>query len=325
MRYVRAAGVDKSLAKARDDGLAKIRRTEATEGVRDLEMRVRSGKDARGASLLAAAILDSVYAAELTDAERRRVAALGDLARKLVKRETERQLMAEAKAKAAALKATLPKTPVEMPVAPGMPDDLPEIDDELAPIRAKLAKAEHAREVAADPEVPLAKATRHLEIAARELLDGRRLARKIRPQDLDELGAQELEDLGLDLRALLVSTYLELADLYRQQQLFDEARARVRAVLILDPGNEDAWAQRRLIEDDLRAFYEPTLEPVDPYRYTIRSVFSHGWWSPSPWYGWCNPCARPVPYIRTGVRFGYGHRPAYRGGGGVRRATGVRR
>ena len=48
MRYVRAAGVDKSLTKARDEGLAKIRRTEATEGVRDLEMRVRSGKDARG-------------------------------------------------------------------------------------------------------------------------------------------------------------------------------------------------------------------------------------------------------------------------------------
>ena len=211
---------------------------------------------------------------------------------------------------------------------PSAPDDTP--SDELAPLRAQLAKAQHAREVAADPAVSVEDAMRHLEIAARELLDARRAAHKIRVEDLDEESATELEDLGLELRELLIGSYLELADLYRQRQLFEEARARVRAVLILDPGNEQAWSQRHLIEDDLRE----ALQPIeDPYRYTIRSAAFFGWYSPSPYYGYCL-APRAVSYARGGTFLGYrglGSRGfGYRGGGvhravPYRRATGRRR
>ena len=321
MRFLQAAALDPTLAPQRDAGLAQIRRAEAVDGVDDLEGRVRRGVDPRGAALLAAAILDSVHAAELTVAERRRVEVLGALARKLLQRETERRLLAEAKL-AATEKAPAPPA---APVAPAVPegaasdDEDPVVADALAPLRAKQAKAAHARERAADPALGVEEAARHLEVAARELLDARRVGRALHPADLDEEQVHELESRGIELRTLLLGTYLELADLYRQMTYFEEARARVRAVLILDPGNEEAWAQRRLIEDDIRVFLDPPVEALP-----LQGGVSFGWYRASPFFGGYGPCLRAVPLAYGGVRFGYrAVRPVR--APAVRRVSGIRR
>lgn len=340
LRFIEAARLDPTLRSAQKEGLAAIRRAAARAGLEDLEQRLRAGRDPRGAALLADAILDSVHAAELTAAQRRHVEALGALARRLVQRELERSASAQsasAQSAAAQNEAQEPASPQAGGVPAGqkenkvdppspldaMPDGPVESESkELASLRARLTKATHAREAAADPLVAQDDALRYLEIAARELLAGRRAAHKVRAEALNAAEARELEDIGLDLRYLLLSTYLELADLYRQRGFFDEARARVRAVLLLDPGNEAAWSQRHLIEDDLRRVSEPR---EDPYRYTIRSAAFFGWYSPSPFYGYgCGLPLRAVPYARGGSFFGY------RGGGvpravPYRRATGRRR
>jgi len=329
-RFIAAARTDPKLRAQRDEALAKIRALEAADGLNDLEARVRAGRDPRGAMVLAAAILDSVHTASLTPAQRRRVEALGALARRLVVREAVRALQAaSAQGPSENAEADAPGSPLDEgdAPAPSPEDEAAEPADDMVPVRALLLKALRAREEAADPKVPVPDAIRHLEIAAKALLDGRRAVRQVPTDGLAEAARKEIEDAALDLRDLLVATYLDLADLYRQEGYFEEARARIRAVLILEPGNEQAWTQRQMIEDDLRDDYMPV---EDPYRYTIRTPVFFGYCSPSPFYG-AYVYPRAVPYagshfggsfFRGYARFGYGGRVHRHGG--TRRAVGRR-
>lgn len=258
-RYREAARLDPSLAPARDAGLGRIRRVEASAGLRELETQLRTGADPHGALALASALLAGPHAAVLTPAQRARAASLGGLARRLFKRDQRRA------ARALLAQPKLPQTPPPDPVpAGGAAAAL------LARADALTREADIAREAAADPKLSPSRALRQLETAAAALRAARRLLREA-PAVLQESFAEACERLRLALTA----AYLEQADLFRQLGRFVEARARVRTALILDPGNEHAWTQRRLIEDDLRR------DPVFDHSGYGFEAFSY---SPSPFY-----------------------------------------
>ena len=277
-RYEVAFRLDPSLRARRDAGLARIRAVEAAAALRDVEARVRAGADLRGSAALARALLED---AALSPAQRRRVATLARLAEKLADREDARA--------AAPAPAPEPPTPAEPKAdAPAATPAPPSPDAALAAIRHRLGafahRADLAREAAAAVTITNRQAIRHLQTAADAYLLARRLVREA-PATL----AAALAEVGEDLRLALATTYLDLADLFRQEGRFEEARARVRAVLILDPGNEHAWELRRMIEDDLRNPPEPLDVPVRP---TVEWFV----WSPSPYYvgvphfGYRGPC-----------------------------------
>lgn len=318
-RYEVAFRLDAALKPRRDAGLARIRAIEARAAVEDVESRVRAAHDLHGAVALARALLEGPGAADLPAAQRRRIEALAALAERVALRAAAREAEAHAPAKSSAA------TPVAEPVPPApQPAPAPAAgpvstaEAVVAAIRdavgALALRADTAREAAADVTISARRAIRHLEDAAGAWLLARRLVREAPDAAIPHLG--EVAD---DLRLALAQTYLDLADLYRQERLFPQARARVRAVLILDPGNEHAWEQRRLIEDDLRA--PPTTE--GGWRPAVETYV----WSPSPFVGWhglhgCGPCPTPyaVPYRgHGGAWFGF------RGGRRVHRTIGRRR
>ena len=315
-RYEVASRLDAALMPQRDAGLARIRTIEADAAVSDVERRVRDGNDLRGAVTLARALLEDDSAAALPEKQRRRIEALGVLAEKLAAREAERE------AKAA---APIPEPdPTPQPAAPVAepPPAAPADDSALAAIRHRIGafvyRADLAREAAASVTITNHRSIRHLETAADAYLLARRLVRDA-PAHL----AEPLAVIGDDLRLALVTTYLDLADLYRQEGRFEEARARVRAALILDPGNEHAWELRRLIEHDLR---NPPL-PLEADRVPM---VQFTYWRGVPGYpcGRCWGYPRAVPYggigylgSRVHFGFGAGQYPT----GGTRRVVGRRR
>lgn len=328
-RFEVAARLDAAFIPQRDAGFARIRRVEADAAVRDLEGRVRDGRDLRGALTLAQTLLDGPQAERLPAKQRRRIEALAILAGKLVAREVERSQEEES-----ALDGSTPPAPPSEPSpdapAPAADDGaaLPPGGAALAAIRHRIGafahRADLAREAAAAVTITNRQSIRHLETAADAYLLARRLVRDA-PADLQ--GA--LGGVADDLRQALAITYLDLADLYRQEGRFEEARARVRAALILDPGNEQAWEQRRLIEDDIR---NPPL-PLEAER---RPAVEFYYWSPSPYHVapyWGHPRTVPhahyrraVPYrggLYVGTRFGFGR--GHHHHGGARRAVGSRR
>lgn len=288
-RYEVAFRLDPALRAKRDAGLARIRAIEADAALRDVEVRVRAGNDLRGAAAIARALLAD---AALPDAQRRRMETLAGLAVKLAERADARAAKQQADTPAP---APAPEAAAPAPDVPG-----PQAGGALAAVRQRLGafvhRADLAREAAAAVTITNRQAIRHLETAADAYLLARRLVREA-PAAL----AMDLAQIGDDLRLALVTTYLDLADLYRIEMRYDEARARVRAALILDPGNEHAWAQRRLIEDDLRS---PPLPLEEPPRPAVEFFY----WSPSPFYGvpsfgyrpgWHRYRPRPVPYRGT--------------------------
>lgn len=314
-RFEVASRLNPDLMPQRDAGLARIRALEADAAVADVEHRVREGQDLRGAVTLARALLEDSPTDALPEKQRRRIEALAALAEKLAAREAARE------AKAAG--------PVPEPTsdpAPPAPQDAapvePAADGALAAIRHRIGafvvRADLARESAASVTITNRQSIRHLETAADAYLLARRMVREA-PAHL----AEALALIGDDLRLALVTTYLDLADLYRQEGRFDEARARVRAALILDPGNEHAWEQRRLIEDDLRS---PPL-PLEAERVPM---VGFTYWRGVPGYP-CRRCwgyPRPVPYggvsyFGSRVHFGFGAGPVRVGG--TRRLVGRRR
>jgi len=309
LRFQEAARLDPRLASERDAGLGMLRSLEAADALVDLETRLRAGSDPRGSLGLASALLEGPHSEALSAGQKMRIQALGDLAGRLLQREVLRRLQGEAKQAAAAQPGQPPASPAPAPPPGPAPQSSPVVDAAEEPIervRGLARKAMHAREAAADPKITTRRAIRHLEVAAKALLDGRRLMRT-----LDMYASDESAQLSDDVRLVLVATYLDLADLYRQEGRFDAARARIRAVLILDPGNEEAWEQRQLIEDDLHR------EPVplqDPYArliggYGLRVVYPtlfHGYYSPSPYYG-LGRYPRAIHYGRGGIFFGSTH------------------
>lgn len=303
LRFHQAAALDPALASERDAGLAVIRALEAADALVDLETRLRGGADPRGVLALASALLEGPHRASLTPVQVLRVRVLAGLARGLVQRQGEPQVAADETA-----------TPAPAPpVTAALPADL------AARLRGEETKARTAREAAADPTTGARRAARHLETAARALLQGRRLLRGASA----EVQASA-EDVARTLHELLVATYLDLADLYRLEGRFAEARARVRAALILDPGNEQAWEQRRLIEEDLRV--DPFVE--DPY-------YGLGYYDPLFHYDFGYPYGLRLPYRyarygayrvpSAGGVFGLGFHHYRQAGRGSRRVVGTRR
>ncbi len=281
-RFERAAQLDASLASRREDGLRRLRALETADALRDLERRIRRGSDARGAVILAEALLEEPQVATLRPAQARRARVLGELARRLVARDDART--------AAALAPAAP--PFSVPVFPAaLPDPKPDPQPVAKPavpaaaagaplkaIQERVAgfakRASDAREAAADPSVRPRRALELLRRAGDAYLLARRLVREAPAAYGEALG-----ELGEDLRLALVTTYLDLADLYRQEARYEAARAHVRAALILDPGNAEAWSQRRLIEDDLERATTPVNEGYRP-------AFETFYTSPSPFYGY---------------------------------------
>jgi tetratricopeptide (TPR) repeat protein len=274
LRFVQAAELDAALAGERDAGLAAIRAREAADAMLAVEERLRAGGDPRTVLTLTTALLEGPRREGLSAAQVRRVEVLAGLARRLVQRAQQQQAAAAAQPPAVA--------PVNLAVPPGLPADVAE------GVAAEEARAREARDAAADPKVGARRALRHLEEAARALLAAKRTLHGV-PAALADAAAPALERL----RDLLVATYLDQADILRQVGRFDDARARVRAALILDPGNEDGLAQRKLIEDDLRR------GPYDEYRPGVE-IYDLRW---HPGFGY----VRTLPYGRGGY---YGsHRP----------------
>ncbi len=299
-RFREAARLDAALEQARDAGLARIAALEAAAGLAELEAQLRGGADPHGAMALAAALQGGPVGPFLSPRQRLRVETLAALARRLFKRDQRRA--------ARALLALPAADSLPAVAAPGAAGD----DPLAARLRALEAKAVAAREAAADPLLADERVLRHLDVAATALLDARRA---LRDAPAEQLG--NLLPVGARLSRLLVATYLDQADLFRLRGQWGAARARVRAVLILDPGNEDAWSQRTLIERDL-------LRETTPVAGSGRGFESY-YYSPSPFlrtYGF-----RPVP-------LGLGHHQA-RGGfhvhygrashGRTQRAVGRRR
>ncbi len=300
-RFRRAAKLDPALAEERDAGLARIAALEATDGLDALERALRRGDDPHAAMALAGALLDGPQAASLTPAQRLRAETLARLARALFKREQQRAARALIEAKKPA-----PPAPVEPPP----------VDEDLASrLRALETKADVAREAASQPKLSSTRALRHLRKAADLLRDARRVLRSAPPA-----ARTALVETSERLRLTLAATYLELADLLRVLGRFNEARAHVRAALILDPGNERAWTQRELIERDARR---------DPAFESSGLGFESFTYSPSPFFGFRR---YPRPYVRGyrplgshsvfGIRLRLGSSGTKRG---TRRVVGTRR
>jgi len=303
-RYEAAARLDTSFAAKRDAGLGRVRRLEAEDAMRDLEDRVRRGADPRGAVVLSEALLEGPHAAALDPKQTRRIRILGSLALRLAQREVVRATKADSVGASASASAGTPAAAVAPPAAPAQEPVVPAMGDAaLAVIRDRVGafavRAADAREAAADPKVGPRRALELLRGAA----DAYQLARRLVREAPGALAA-ELGELGDDLRLALVATYLDLADLHRQEGQFEQARAHVRAALILDPGNEEAWSQRRLIEDDLAR--EPT-----PYDDAYRPAVEFYYASPSPFYGYYGWPRRTLYSHHYGHHYGglhgYGH------------------
>ncbi|MDA1196171.1 MAG: hypothetical protein O2894_13455, partial [Planctomycetota bacterium] len=209
----------------------------------------------------------------------------------------------------------------DVPPAAPEPTGDPTTDAVLAAVAARVSgfvtRADAAREAAADPRLSAARAIRRLEEASDELLLAQRLLREA-PEPL----RVPLAFVADDVRSLLLSTWVELADLLRLEGWYDDARARVRAALLLDPGNEAAREQRRFIEQD-------ALRPLD----SLEQGVSFARWSPSPLWG-ISPRCGPYPALygtpHYATTYGHGYR-TYRGGvwfgvwGGSHRAPQPRR
>lgn len=292
-RFRAVAALDPHLAAEAEAGLTTVRTRDAAQGLLDLETRLRAGSDPLAAAALAAALLEGPQGAGLTEVQRLRVRTLGRLARHLAARAAQPAVVAQA---AAAPAAHAPVPPAAAPA-----DDLQEH------LTALETQARAAREAAADPDVAPSRARRHLEVAARALLAARRLLRQA-PAARQAALAATAERL-LDT---LVSTWVELADLARQQQDFEAARGCVRAALLLDPGDEAALQQRRFVEEDLRRATEPGGDEGGP-------GFESWIWSPSPWY------VPYSPYVAYPSCRPYAGRAPFGGAGRLLgRSTGVR-
>ena len=227
--HEQAAELDPALGVLRDKALATVRARRVAEAMADIERLLREGEDPRDAATLAGALLVGPLGGSLRPVERQRVRTLARLAQRMVERQA-----AAANAGAAQPAGPLPAQPSAGPPAPV---------DRLAALEAK---ARAARERAADPSLDDARALRHLEQAAVALLDARRLLQSLPTQIVTSLG-----DRPEALFELLLATWLDIADIYRLARWFDEAHTRIRAVLILDPGNPGALELRRLVQADL--------------------------------------------------------------------------
>jgi hypothetical protein len=276
LRIARAVALDLAFAPERDEIFTRIQELEVLDAVQSVERRLRAG-DPKGALVLAETLLDGGLGVGATDEHVLRVNALAELARRILQ------------AKASPTPAPAPPAPPGSPV-PAPPGPL----DEAAALEERALAA---RDAAADPAIPMADAIRHLEVAAKALLDARRLLAKILPPPTEEVAARKAA-----ARDLLVATWLDLADLLRQAGDFGAALDRVRAALILDPGDERAWEIRRWIEEDLRL-----VPPLDTY---------------------FTPLAPAYPYALGGPwpsAVGYGRVYRTHSGGSVRHYPGTRR
>ncbi len=326
-RFEQAAALDPALAEEGKAALAALAKREAADALSGLEKLLRAGGDPRAVITRAAALLEGLGASRFEAGELLRISTIARLAQMRF----EQQVTDPAAGLVPEPGGPLPEPKPDAPQQPQPdPDAKPAPLSETAQrVLAELDKARHARDRAADPALSLERAVRYLETAARVLLDGRRALQ----QDPKAFGA-ETDDVYATLHALLVATYLDLADLYRQQGRYDDARAMLRSALILDPGNEEAREQRQLIEEGIRqearefeeprgvAFYRITPWGIGPFfrpHYPLGYGFGHH-------YG--HPCGGYGGGVHIGIRIGGGHAHVHAGhhhGGHVTRHVGRRR
>ncbi|MDJ0974606.1 MAG: hypothetical protein QNJ98_09120 [Planctomycetota bacterium] len=231
----RAAEIDPALVPKRDAGLETIRtaRVNGAFGVLEDLMRAKQPE-----KLIDAA--DEVLAGELglllTPAEALRVGALRGLAVKLA-----------AKGKAPVPAAAAPAAPAGLAPAAGLDAKTVKALDR---VDAALGKATAARDKATDPGISNVRARKLLETGAKSLLDARRLLRELAAP----LPAPAL-DRAIAVDEALITTWLDVAELYHEANRFQTARRFLRAARLLDPENERA----REIEIKLE-----TPRPVEP-------------------------------------------------------------
>ncbi len=276
-RFERAAVLDASLAKESEQGIDRVRALQVDNAIATLETMLRERRPAEmlhDADLLLAGPLATLF----SPAQTFRVQALSKLATGMLKN--------------AGVPVGAPKQAQPIPML-GVPAPAP-LDLATAAVLEKVSayetKALHAREGAADPDISSSKARRFLNAAAKSLQQARKLLIKIEapiPPAVLERAER--------VRELLVMTYLDVAELYRESGSYTQARARLRAVNILDPDNERGTEIAQAIDEDLRVpgYYESDLYDYPFYTSYGRSRLHHGLYYPGRHY--------------SGRHFGHGH------------------
>ncbi len=285
-RFERAATLDKTLATESEQGVATVRGLQVEAALTRLESMLRERRPAE--MLMDVELLSkSELAGSLTTAQVLRVEMLANVADAMLK------------------KAGVPvgAPPVAAPVP------APPLDAKTAAVLERVTayetKALHAREAAADPDLSASKARRHLNAAAVSLQRARKLLIKV-----ESPAPSKVVERADRVRDLLVTTYLDVAELYRASGAYTQARSRLRAVNILDPDNERAVELARAIEEDLRA---PYLHETDLYDYPFstyrRSLLHNGLYYPGAFVGRVG--FGHLGFGHLGHHHGHGHRGGF--------------
>lgn len=257
--FARAAELDPGLVPARDAGLEVIRTARVDGALGVLEDLLRAQQPGK---LVGAA--DEVLAGELglllTPAEALRVNALRGLATKLL-----------AKDEPAAEPVLAPEPAPPLPAAVGLTKATAKAVER---VDAAIAKARAARDQAADPKLSNARARRLLETGARSLLDARRALREL-PQPLPPA----VLDRAAVVDDALVTTWLDVAELYREARRYQTARRFLRAARLIDPESERAGEIEQKLEGPPPGelpYEEPALDWLYyPAGYTLFGTRPH--------------------------------------------------
>ena len=294
-RFRRAVELDPTLAPERDAGLRAIGDIELAKDLAQAERDLKRGRSDLALSTAHDVAAKADPAGSLDD----RAKALAALATRMLDTDRARRA-ADDKARGEALAAA-----------------------ERAAFESALARADKAilaavaeRVKAGDPTLPACDAAKALASAEALFREGRRLlasGRSSAGARIAELDGRDKEALGL-----LVSTDVDLADLYRQQRRFDRARDYLRAAQILDPDNARVKEIRELVERDLATPPPYVEEPMDGF--TTGTYFGGTYYGGPAYYGGggylggrCGSrYGRPMPYVTPGFRGG-----SYHYGGGT--------
>jgi tetratricopeptide (TPR) repeat protein len=277
---------DATLAADRDAGLASIAAARAEQALVAAEKDLKRGRG----DLAIEKARDVAAKAPPGSSIAARAAAIVDLASRVVdrdRRRAEAEDAARSEAAAAAHKAAFDATLLRIDVA----------------VNAGLKE----RDRVADPNLGASAATNALESAAARFREGRRLITAAIPTAGTRLS--ELTGRDKDVLGFLVTTDLDLADLYRQDRRFDRARDYLRASQALDPTNPRIKELRDLVEQDLHTPVAPP--PQDYYEPTVLDAYYGGYY---PYGSTVISGSGCRPYC--GSSLGYGHSSCGRGCGG---------
>lgn len=242
---LRAATLDPALAPAWADVQAAVQARLAQDALHEVELDLRLGRPA-AARERARALLEQGLPVVPPPAEAAKARLLLGLC--------------EAALQAAAAAPEAPPAPAAVPApgpaAPPALGDPATLPSAVRDADALVQRGLRAREEAALPGLAAAGREARLVEAATRLLEARRLLLDLAPGSVPGLG-ERLEAL----RAWLVATWLDLADLARAAGQPGLAFERVQAALVLDPASERAWELRRWIE---QAWAQGALPPAGP-------------------------------------------------------------